>query len=323
LAKLCKELKDELKYLWEDELDEDIEIKMRDYITFSALQNPKSESMFSRKMKGQTLLTILSFIMDDVIDNLEEFGAEGLKYEDQTFTQLIDRITSGYYKTQDEIPSLAPAFASLMKFVFETRKYYVEFIPRFQERNFEYRKAVENALESLVLCLETKACAVGSDDGLSEGVLVHLNGYQSGFILSREFHFLILSPDEDLPAHVRQNVLFQLYCMSLGNACTLMNAVFGLVKDVNKNEVFDSPILRQVVHNGTPLQQAYNDTLQALLNSIRDVRVGGQKLRARYAEVQSLQIYTKSAEESLDGHLYAYLHVKKRYGNINLKIQKM
>jgi hypothetical protein len=251
LDKLTKEMVEKVRFLWENELDEDIEAKIKDYVKISVLYNDPESDMFSEDMKARSLAATMAFIIDDYIDSSEDVGKDGLKYEDMQIGETVDKILSG--ATLDEIPCCAPLLVPLFKALIDVRNHLEAYVHNFKERNGPLRQALYSCFMGGLIILGNKG---EPDQVLSEQTIKTLNGYVSGFMSSMEIAFLSAS-DTNIPAEVRNDVLFQAYTVNLGIAYTLINAVLGLVRDVENDQVMDTPILRFVVNKVIPLQPAY------------------------------------------------------------------
>jgi hypothetical protein len=88
------------------------------------------------------------------------------------------------------------------------------------------------------------------------------------------------------------------------------------------DQVKDTPILRDVVNKGIPLQKAFEKYILLFYNFVQDFSVLGKMLKERYQDDQALIHYVNLGQEIIDQQLYWYMFIT-RYGETNAKVQKM
>jgi hypothetical protein len=308
LKKLAKVIRAEFGNLWEDMLDEEIEEKLLSYIILSALCFCSSGvDMWSEEGKYAIVGHAVMIELDDLIDDLDDLENSGLDFKG--FMAFYDKFVSG---NPDEASTLMPKLVPYTKFLIE----WADKNPN-KSRMRWARKEAKNSMNALAT-LSTNGKY--GKEGLSEDALLEFNGFLFGLLGGLEM--AVLYKEGDVCEEIREDIVFQRFARCVAICGTLMNAIFGLGRDIRMDQVKDTPILRDVVNKGIPLQKAFEKYIHLFYNFVQDLSVLGKMLKARYPDDPALIHYVNLGQEIIDQQLFWYMFIT-RYGETNAKVQKM
>jgi hypothetical protein len=310
MTKLAQVLRVEFGYLWEDLLDEEIEDKMKGHILLAAFTYCSSGvDLWSEEGKYSIINFAVAIHIDDLVD---DFGVmddtlDGMEFK--VLMESFDKLQSGNF---DEGPTLVPKLVPYAKF----------FIDYVQNHKNKHRMgwARRQGKRSMSAVVTLMGNGKNGEEGLSEDTLLELNGYVYGLFVILEL--TVLYKEGDVCKEIRDDVIFERFGLCVAICGTLLNGIIGLGRDIRMDQVKDTPLLRDVVHNGLSLQQSFDKYVGLFQNAVQDLRVLGKKLKARYPDDPALAHYVNLGQEMIDQQLFCYMFIS-RYGETNAKVVKI